>query len=233
MGILRKVGIRMGKLNEIGGAVVDLLTIGAVTAVAGTVGTIVVFNIASSAPADPVWEELRCIVGISFNDDEKCFKKRLSSEIDKVSAIFDQQKKELEKEVEALEVRRASLEQEKASIADERAGFAGQLKKLEEIEKSSTSFTIFTDEDWKRGLSVTTGIKYRSFVRSQEWTNAWCYVQFQSESGVSSKLELGNLMSGGEVEFLTPPGAALAAGMFTAEDVAEAQKLCAFPKGIS
>lgn len=238
----------MGKLREIGGAVVDVLTIGAVTGVAGTVGTIVVFNIASTAPADPVWEELRCIVGISFNDDKKCFEKRLSSEIEKAGAVFMQQKEALEKdfedrkrdldavikkqgeEVAALEVRRASLEQEKESIAQERAGLAGQLKKLEEIEKSSTSFTLFTNKEWKRGLSVTTGVEYRSFVKSQEWTSAWCYVHFETASGVTSKMDLGRMLASGEVDFSGPSGAVMEAGTFSSEDVAEAKKLCVFPQ---
>lgn len=251
MGILRKVGIRMGKLSEIGGAVVDLLTIGAVTAVAGTVGTIVVFNIASTAPADPVWEELRCIVGISFNDDEKCFKKRLSSEIDKVSAVFEQEKKEQEKEFEdrkrelgaeikrqkeefeALEDRRAALEAEKAAISEERSGLAGKLEKLEEIEKSSTSFTLFTNKEWKRGLTVTTGVEYHSFVRSQEWKSAWCYVNFKTAGGLTSELKLGGVVAGGPAKFPEPAEAVLAAGSFSREDVVEAQKLCAFPKGSS
>jgi|GEM_PF-6707401 len=237
----------MSKISEMVSSAADVIVVCAVTAVALFVASVVVFNIASTAPADPVWEELRCVVGISFKGDEQCFKKRVSSEIEKVSEGFKQRMQELEKayegrkreldttirkqreQVAALEARRASLEQEKASIDQERGGLASKLKKLEEIEKSSTSFSLFTDKEWKRGLSVTTGVEYRSFVRSQEWTKAWCYVHFTSGGGVLSRLALGDQQAGGAIEYVNPSAAVLAAGNFSAQDVAEAKLLCSFP----
>lgn len=226
----------------------DLLTVTAVGAISASVGAIVLFNIASTAPADPMWQELRCMAGVSFQGDESCFKKRLREGLSKMEEQYEEQKRLREEEfqqkqreldatiqkrteeIAALEERRQTLEGEKSEIAHSRAQLEGQLKKLAEIEQSSTSFTLFSDKPWKRGLRVTTGIEYKSFVQSQEWTNAWCYVQFDTENGVRVQLSLGKRLASGQESAGDVNPSVLEAGKFTASDVLEARALCSFPE---
>jgi hypothetical protein len=241
----------MGKAGHFISGAVDLLTLGAVGSISASVGAIVLFNIASTAPADPMWQEVRCLSGFSFQGDGDCFQKRLNEGLSKMESLYEQQKQQREQEFEqkereldatikkrtqelaALEQRRQTLEGEKAQIVQARSELEGQIKKLEQIERASTSFTLFTERPWKRGLRVTTGVEYKSFVQSQVWTSSWCYVHFTMSSGVSGQLNLGKrLPSGAETQGETN-AAALEAGNFTAADVAEARQLCAFPAASS
>lgn len=237
----------MSKLREFAGGVVDLATVFVVGCVTAGIGGIVLFNIASTMPDDPIWEEMRCLAGVSFQNDEQCFAKKLNEGLSSMRSQFELQKlrqeelfrqrerdldatiKKRGKEIAELEGRRQALEDEKSGVLKTRSALEEQLRKLEAIEKASTSFTLFTQKSWKRGLTVSTGISYRSFVKNQEWTSAWCYVHFESNVGVASKIDLGNQTLGGSVVFETPSAATLAAGNFTMADVEEARKLCAFP----
>lgn len=237
----------MGKAGRFVSGAVDLLTLGVVGTISASVGAIVLFNIASTAPADPMWQEVRCLSGLSFQGDGECFKKRLKDGLSKMESLYEQEKQQREQEFEqkereldatikkrteelaALEQRRQILEGEKAQVIQARSELEGQIKKLEQIERASTSFTLFSDKPWKRGLRVTTGIEYKSFVHSQEWTNSWCYVHFTMSSGVRGQLDLGKRWPSGVESQGESNAAALDAGSFTPADVAEARLLCAFP----
>jgi hypothetical protein len=237
----------MGKAGHFVSGAVDLLTLGAVGSISATVGAIVLFNIASTAPADPMWQEVRCWSGLSFQGDGDCFKKRLNDGLSKMESLYEQQKQQREQEfhqkereldatikkrteeLAALDQRRQTLEGEKAQIIQARSDLEGQIKKLEEIERASTSFNLFSEKSWTRGLKVTTGIEYKSFVQSQDWTKAWCYVQFEMENGVRAQLDLGRRFPDGTVSAGTVNSSVLEAGNFTASDVEGARALCAFP----
>lgn len=234
-------------VSRIASGAVDLLTVGAVGFVAFGVGGIVLFNIASTAPADPMWQEVRCWTGLSFQGDGDCFQKRLNEGLSKMESLYELQKEEREQEFQqkereldatikkrteelaALEQRRQTLEGEKAQITEARAELEGQIKKLEEIERSSTSFNLFTANPWKRGLRVTTGIEYKSFVQSQEWLKSWCYVHFETSGGLVAQFDLGTRWSNGTQNEGENNATALQAAGFSALDVAEARQLCAFP----
>ena len=237
----------MGKAGHFISGAVDLLTLTAVGSISATVGAIVLFNIASTAPADPMWQEVRCWTGLSFEGDGECFKKRLNEGLSKMESLYEQQKQQREQEFQqkereldatiqkrteelaALEQRRQTLEGEKVQIDQARSELEGQIKKLEQIERASTSFNLFSDKPWKRGLTVTTGVEYKSFVNSQEWTKSWCYAHFDMESGVRAQLELGKRFPDGTVSADVVNSSVLEAGNFTASDVEEARALCAFP----
>lgn len=237
----------MGKTGQFISGAVDLLTLGAVGAISASVGAIVLFNIASTAPADPMWQEVRCWAGLSFQGDDACFKKRLNDGLLKMESVYEEQKRarELEfqqkegeldatiqkrsEEVAALEKRRELLEGEKAEIVKARSELQAKLAKLQEIEQSSTSFNLFSDKSWTRGLSVTTGVEYKSFVQSQEWTKSWCYVHFTMGTGVRAQLDLGARWPNGVVSEGSSTSSVLEAGNFSAADVEEARKLCSFP----
>lgn len=236
-----------GKAGRLVSGVVDLLTIGAVGTISASVGAIVLFNIVSTAPAHPMWQEIRCWAGLSFQGDEVCFSKRLQKGLSLMESEFEAQKQKREQEfqekeraldsvikkrteeVAALEQRRQTLEGEKAQIAQARAELEGKFRKLGEIEKASTSFNLFTEKSWKRGLIVTTGIEYKSFVQNQEWTKAWCYVHFDMENGVRAQLDLGKRLSNGQSLPGEVSASVLEAGKFTTAEVLEARSLCNFP----
>ncbi len=241
----------MGKAGHLISGAVDLLTLCAVGTITASVGAIVLFNIASTAPANPMWQEVRCWTGLSLQGDEACFKKRLKDGLVKMESVYEEQKRarELEfqqkereldatiqkrsEEVAALEKRRELLEGEKAQIGQARSELQAQLAKLEQIERTSTSFTLFSEKPWTRGLSVTTGVEYKSFVQSQEWTKSWCYVHFTMGSGVRAQLDLGSRSPGGVGSDGTTTASVLEAGNFSAADVEEARRLCSFPNTAS
>lgn len=240
-----------GKAGRLVSGVVDVLTLGAVGTISASVGAIVLFNIVSTAPAHPMWQEIRCWTGLSFQGDELCFNKRLHQGLSEIEGQFEEKKrireqefqekeraldgiiKKRTQEIAALEQRRQTLEGEKAQITQARAELEGKLKKLAEIEQSSTSFNLFTQKPWKRGLNVTTGIEYKSFVQSQEWNKAWCYVQFEMENGVRAELDLGKRFSSGVSSVGEVLPSVLDAGKFTTSDVLEARSLCNFPGAAS
>lgn len=241
----------MGKAGHFISGAVDLLTLCAVGTISASVGAIVLFNIASTAPADPMWQELRCLADLSFQGDDTCFTKRLQDGLQKMESVYEEQKRarELEfqnkereldatiqkrsEEVAALEKRRELLEGEKAQIGQARSELQAQLEKLEQIERTSTSFTLFSEKPWTRGLSVTTGVEYKSFVQSQEWTKSWCYVHFTMGSDVRAQLDLGSRLPGGVASGGSPSASVLEAGNFIAADVEDARKLCSFPDAAS
>lgn len=230
----------MSKIGDMVKGAVDILTLLAMAAVAFSVGGIVVFNIATSLPPDPIFEEMRCFVSASFKGDEKCFAKKLEAGLTKLSAEFEIQKTELEsahkaRERELDEMMRkkgeevAALEVEKTGISKTRGELEAQLKKLEDLEKASTSFTLFTAKPWKNGITVQTGVSYASFVKHQEWTNSWCYMQVSTKQGVSINLSLGSKMAGGETKGPEVSAAELSAVQMTTSDIEDARKFCAFP----
>lgn len=82
----------MGKAGHLISGAVDLLTLCAVGAITASVGAIVLFNIASTAPANPMWQEVRCWTGLSLQGDEGCFKKRLKDGLVKMESVYEEQK---------------------------------------------------------------------------------------------------------------------------------------------
>ncbi|OYW55499.1 MAG: hypothetical protein B7Y80_16990 [Hyphomicrobium sp. 32-62-53] len=227
---------------------VDLLTVGAVGTIAFGVGVIVLFNISSTMPKDPIVAKALCFLELPYESDEgSCFKTRLKQGLSEMERVYEQQKQQREQEFQqkereldatiqkrteelaALDQRRQTLEGEKAQITQARSELEGQIKKLEEIERASTSFNLFSEKSWKRGLKVTTGIEYKSFVQSQDWTKSWCYVQFDMDNGVRAQLDLGRHFPDGSVSAATVNSSVLEAGNFTASEVEEARALCAFP----
>ena len=239
----------MGKaVSRIASGAVDLFTVGAVGTISLGVGAIVLFNMGSTMPKDPIVAKALCFLELPYErDEESCFKTRLKQGLSEMERVYEQQKEKREEEFQqkereldatikkrteelaALEERRQTLESEKAQIIQARSELQDQLKKLEAIEKASTSFNLFTTKPWKRGLWVTTGIEYKSFVQSQEWVKSWCYVQFTTSAGLLVKLDLGTRWSNGTQNDGESNAASLQAGGFSAADVAEVRQLCAFP----
>lgn len=237
-------------LKALGRAIGDSVMMAAVGTVTAGIGVLVAFNIATTIvpPKDGLWAEFRCVTGMAFKGDEACFESKLKDGLQKMEFEFGKQRQLMEEshkkreeeldatirkrgeEIAALEQRGRDLESEKAGVLKTRGDLEEQLKKLEAIEKSSTSFTLFTQKPWVRGLVVTTGVEYKSFVQSQEWTKSWCYVHFNSSSGVLSKLDLGDKRAGGAVIWADESAPTMTAGGFTSADVEEARKLCAFPE---
>jgi len=235
-------------VSRMASGAVDLLTVGAVGTISFGVGAIVLFNIGSSMPKDPIVGKALCFFEVPYESDEgHCFKTRLKQGLTEMERVYEQQKEEREQEFQqkereldatikkrteelaALEQRRQTLEGEKAQIIQARSDLEGQIKKLEEIERSSTSFNLFTARPWKRGLRVTTGIEYKSFVQNQEWVKSWCYVHFETSGGLMAQLDLGTRWSNGTQNEGENNAAALQAAGFSALDLAEARQLCAFP----
>src|SRR5690606_21424681 len=105
-------------------------TLVAAGSVALGVGALALVNIVSSAPADPIWEEVRCWTGTSFQGDEKCFASRLSDGLEKMEAehrrqkeaqekAFEERRKELNETLKKKGEQIASLEAQRREIADE------------------------------------------------------------------------------------------------------------------
>lgn len=241
---------QMSKLGDVGSGLVDFGTVLVVSGVTACVGALVALNIARSLPADPIWAELRCVVGVSFQGDEACFAKKLSEglatmekayEVEKAKREleFEQREKDLDvmiskrnEEIAALEDRGKALIAEKGALDGKRAELAEKLFKLEELEKSSTSFNMFNSQEFKNGISVKTGIEYKSFVRNQEWNKAWCYLQAPNDKGVFISITLGNQRAGEAVQKSTISAEELAATGFSAADMEQAFGLCTFPKAV-
>lgn len=241
----------MSRLGNLGAALVDVGTVVAVGCVTMSVGVLVAFNIARSMPDDPIWPEMRCWAGISFQGDEQCFAKKLSQGLSEMEKAFELQKVEREKafqerereldtmiqkrneEIAALEGRGKELEAEKGALDRKQSELADQLSKLEALEKASTSFNMFKTNPFKRGLVVNTGVEYKSFVRNQEWVHAWCYVHVPNSKGVQVRVTLATKLAGAAVEKKTVSAAELAETGFTSADVDEAVALCAFPEAES
>lgn len=237
----------MSKLGDVGSGIVDFATVCAVGGVTASVGVLVAFNIARSLPDDPIWSEMRCVAGIEFQGDDKCFDKKLGEGLFKMEKAFQQEMVERQKEfqqrereldtmikkrneeIAGLEGRGKALEGEKAGLDQKRAELAEQLGKLEALEKASTSFNLFKSNTFTRGINVQTGVEYKSFVRHQEWVTAWCYVQVPNDQGVTINVQLARKRPGQAVVTETISAAELAQIRFTADEMEEATGLCSFP----
>jgi len=237
----------MGKLGDVGAGILDFGTVCVVGCVTGSIGLLVAFNISRSLPDDPIWSEMRCVAGISFQGDDKCFDKKLSEGLSTIEKTFQLEMQERQKafdlrerdldlmikkrneEIAGLEGRGKALEDEKAGLDQKRAELSEQLAKLEALEKASTSFNLFKSNAFKRGINVQTGVEYKSFVRNQEWTSSWCYVQVPNDQGVTIKVDLARKRPGQAVMKETISAAELAQIRFTAAEMEEATGLCSFP----
>lgn len=223
-------------------------TLAGAGAVTMTVVGLVAVNIATTIvpPGDPLWVEVLCKAGIPFEGDEQCFAKRLKEGLNKIESEFDKKREELEqrheqreqdldlqikkkqKEVAGLEQQRDGLEKDKAEIVKAREEMASRLKAMEAIESRVTTFNLFTHKPWK-GRTVTTGVEYTSFVRSQEWAYAWCYFNVRTYDGMTLQVEIATQKAGASVKNEEVKESELAAGKMTQVDVEDARTQCSFP----
>lgn len=219
------------------------LTMTSVAALTAGVGGLVVFNIATTIiePGDPLWPEFRCQTGIPFQGDEACFDKKLNAGLVELETQFAAQKKtweeasqqrqqELDTILKTKSEEIVALEAEKAEIARTRSQMQEQLQTLEALEKKSTSFTLFSSKEWKNGLSVVTGTRYVSFVKHQEWSKAWCYLNVVTGDGAEVTITFGEVEKGKAFVPSQPKPGALALAGLSNSDVEEARKLCQLPE---
>lgn len=230
-------------------------TAGAVTAmtVIAGIGGIVTYSIASTIvrPEDPLWGDLRCMMGYPLQSEEKCLQLKLEDAIRENEAAFKarekaqadthrQREEELgailgksREEVAELARKSNAMEAEKEKVVLARAALEDRLKSMEAIESRVSSFNLFTIKVWRGGLSVMTGVEYSSFVKAQEWSHGWCYLPVKAASGVEIHLKLATQAKGQIMAPASVTDTELSAVNLTRTDIDQARLLCSFPNSTS
>lgn len=113
-------------------------------------------------------------------------------------------------------------------IARERAALAGQIALIEELEKSTDRYTLFTTEtpESLRGVDIVTGAIFES-VLERGAPEEYCYASRPGADGVSQRVSLTERSDGHLLWSDVTAGMAGPLGLTTAE-LEEARTYCRF-----
>ncbi len=157
-------------------------------------------------------ELIRCKVGIP-TADSAC-----------VSGIID----DLQDERRLVEEAKHATEAERDALASQIEEFRTRQAELESLSARVSNFNLFETVNLPFG-SVSTGVRFATVLRPEEWTKAWCYLESASSSGLPRKITLGNQDAGKPVKWETATEAALQDAGITRAQFERAKKSCKFP----
>lgn len=145
-----------------------------------------------------------------------------------VSGIID----ELQKERRLVEDSKRATETERDALASQIEEYGARQVELEALSARVSNFNLFESVSLPFG-SVSTGVRFATVLRPEEWTKAWCYLDSTSSSGLPRKITLGNQDAGKPVKWETATEAALQDAGITRAQFESAKKSCKFPDQIS
>ncbi|MGR3662308.1 MAG: hypothetical protein ACU0CA_14175 [Paracoccaceae bacterium] len=141
-----------------------------------------------------------------------------------VSDIID----ELQDARRLVEEARRATEAERDALASQIEEYGTRQAELESLSARVSNFNLFETVSLPYG-SVSTGVRFATVLRPEEWTKAWCYLDSTSSSGLPRKITLGNQDAGKPVKWETVTKAALQDAGITRAQFERAKKSCKFP----
>jgi len=185
-------------------------TVGLVLAVLFTAGTLaLILSLASDRlPAlKGIGTELRCFLGIPAAGSQ---------------CVLDQ--------VNALHREREEVARERDALARQMAEHRERQQQLAAMEQQVSNYSMFQAVDLPFG-EVTTGTRFASVLRPEEWTTSWCYMNRANRSALSLRVDIGRRDFGQPVRWDRHTEAQLREARLTREQIEAAQAACRFPEG--
>ncbi|MEI4233001.1 hypothetical protein [Roseovarius sp. D22-M7] len=172
----------------------------------GLLCALVVTSVAEEIPElAELIHEVRCIIGFPA-EGARC----ISDEIDSLRDLQEEtahKNRELEERLQAQETR----EEELAALST----------KVE-------NFSLFESETLDFGV-VTTGVRFGTVLRPEEWSHAWCYTD-RTVRGLARRIAVGEQDAGKPIVWHRVSDAELQDADLTRAQLEQAQTACHFPK---
>jgi hypothetical protein len=145
-----------------------------------------------------------------------------------VSDIID----ELEQDRRLVDEARRATEAERDELAAQIDEYGARQAELESLSARVSNFNLFETENVLFG-SVSTGVRFATVLRPEEWSKAWCYLDSTSRSGLPRKLTLGNQLASQPVIWEIVTDAALQDAGISRAQFEKAKTVCRFPEDTS